>query len=88
MLITRDRSERRAFLLQIWAQTIVGPSMTGVLLALEPAFGVATAAVVLGERLTPMGWLGAGLIIAAIYLVITQGEEATEIEAESVSPAH
>ncbi len=88
LLITAIGVSAGAFLLQIWAQTIVGPSMTGVLLALEPAFGVATAAVVLGERLTPMGWLGAGLIIAAIYLVITQGEEATEIEAESVSPAH
>jgi drug/metabolite transporter (DMT)-like permease len=62
--------------------------MTGVLLALEPAFGVATAAVVLGERLTAGGWLGAALIIAAIYLVITRGEEETEVEAEAVSPAH
>jgi drug/metabolite transporter (DMT)-like permease len=88
LLITAIGVSAGAFLLQIWAQTIVGPSMTGVLLALEPAFGVATAALVLGERLTPIGWLGAGLIIAAIYLVITQGEEATEIEAEAVSPAH
>jgi drug/metabolite transporter (DMT)-like permease len=88
LLITGIGVSAGAFLLQIWAQTIIGPSMTGVLLALEPAFGVATAAVVLGERLTPSGWLGAALIIGAIYLVITRGEEETEVEAEAVSPAH
>ncbi|MEX0667036.1 MAG: DMT family transporter, partial [Acidimicrobiia bacterium] len=88
LLITGIGVSAGAFLLQIWAQTIIGPSMTGVLLALEPAFGVATAAVVLGERLTPAGWLGAAMIIGAIYLVITRGEEETEIEAEAVSPAH
>jgi drug/metabolite transporter (DMT)-like permease len=44
--------------------------------------------VVLGERLTSTGWLGAGLIIGAIYLVITRGEEEAEVEAEAVSPAH
>ena len=88
LLITAIGVSAGAYLLQIWAQTIVGPSMTGVLLALEPAFGVATAAVVLGERLTPIGWLGAALIIGAIYLVIARGEEESEIEAEAVSPAH
>ena len=88
LLITGIGVSAGAFLLQIWAQTIIGPSMTGVLLALEPAFGVATAAVVLGERLTAGGWLGAALIITAIYLVITRGEEETEVEAEAVSPAH
>jgi len=88
LLITAIGVSAGAYLLQVWAQTIIGPSMTGVLLALEPAFGVATAAVVLGERMTPTGWLGAGLIIGAIYLVITRGEEETEVEAEAVSPAH
>ena len=88
LLITGIGVSAGAFLLQIWAQTIIGPGMTGVLLALEPAFGVATAAVVLGERLTGAGWLGAVFIIGAIYLVITRGEEATEIEAKAVSPAH
>ena len=88
LIITGIGVSAGAFLLQIWAQTIIGPSLTGVLLALEPAFGVATAAVVLGERLTPTGWLGAGMIVGAIYLVITRGEEETVIEAEAVSPAH
>ena len=86
-----------AYLLQLWAQTVIGPARTGVLLALEPAFGVATAAVVLGERLTLLGWLGAALIMAAIFLVIRKGGEAlkdgglSQAEAthpQSIWPAH
>jgi drug/metabolite transporter (DMT)-like permease len=88
LLITALGVSAGAFLLQIWAQTVIGPAQTGVLLALEPVFGVATAAVVLGERLSPDGWLGAALIVGAIYLVITKGEEDPEMEAEAVSAAH
>jgi DME family drug/metabolite transporter len=88
LLLTALGVSAGAFLLQIWAQTVIGPARTGILLALEPAFGVATAAVVLGERLTAAGWLGAGLIIGAIFLVVTRGEEARELEAEAISAAH
>jgi drug/metabolite transporter (DMT)-like permease len=77
-----------AFLLQIWAQTIVGASTAAVVLAAEPAFGVATAWVVLGERLTLGGWVGAGLIVAAIYAVITQQRDVSSRAAEAVTPAH
>jgi drug/metabolite transporter (DMT)-like permease len=77
-----------AFLLQIWAQTVVGASTAAVVLAAEPAFGVATAWVVLGERLTVGGWVGAGLIVAAIYLVITQQRDESSRAAEAVTPAH
>ncbi|MGH8927228.1 MAG: DMT family transporter [Acidimicrobiia bacterium] len=84
LLITAIGVSAGAYLLQIWAQTVIGPSMTGVLLALEPAFGVATAALVLGERLTSTGWLGAGLIMTAIFIVVTRGEEETVVEAEAI----
>lgn len=77
-----------AFLLQIWAQTIVGASTAAVVLAAEPAFGVATAWVVLGERLTPGGWIGAGLIVVAIYVVITKQRDDSSRAAEAVTPAH
>jgi drug/metabolite transporter (DMT)-like permease len=77
-----------AFLLQIWAQTVIGPGRTGILLALEPAFAVATAVVVLGETLSATGWLGAALIVGAIYLVVTRGEERAEQEAEAITAAH
>ncbi len=88
LLLTAFGVSCGAFLLQIWAQTVIGPARTGILLALEPAFGVATAAVVLDERLTAGGWLGAALIVGAIYLVVTRGEEERELEAEAISAAH
>jgi drug/metabolite transporter (DMT)-like permease len=76
-----------AFLIQVWAQTVIGPSRTAVVLALEPAFAAATAAVVLGERLDLRGWIGAGLILLGIYVVV--GFTPDELpEAESVSAAH
>jgi drug/metabolite transporter (DMT)-like permease len=77
-----------AFLLQIWAQTVVGAATAAVVLSAEPAFGVATGWVVLGERLSPAGWVGAGLIVAAIYLVVTRQEDDVSRDAEAVTPAH
>ncbi|HLE95389.1 MAG TPA: DMT family transporter [Acidimicrobiia bacterium] len=77
-----------AYILQIWAQTIVGANTTAVVLAAEPAFGVATAWVVLGERLTLAGWAGALLILVAIYVVITKQTDPASIEAEAVTPTH
>jgi drug/metabolite transporter (DMT)-like permease len=77
-----------AYILQVWAQTIVGAGTTAVVLAAEPAFGVATAWVVLGERLTLAGWAGALLILVAIYVVITKQTDPASIEAEAVTPTH
>jgi drug/metabolite transporter (DMT)-like permease len=77
-----------AYILQVWAQTIVGAGTTAVVLAAEPAFGVATAWVVLGERLTRAGWAGALLILVAIYVVITKQTDPASIEAEAVTPTH
>lgn len=77
-----------AYLLQVWAQRIVGPDMAAVVLAAEPAFGVATAWVVLGERLMPQGWLGAGLIVLSIFVVVTRQRDKASLEAEAVTAAH
>jgi drug/metabolite transporter (DMT)-like permease len=77
-----------AYLLQVWAQTVVGANTTAVVLAAEPAFGVATAWVVLGERLTLAGWGGALMILIAIFIVITRQTDPASIEAEAVTPAH
>jgi drug/metabolite transporter (DMT)-like permease len=77
-----------AYLLQIWAQTVVGAATAAIVLSAEPAFGVATAWVVLGERLGLEGWIGAGLIVAAIYLVVTRQRDDASREAEAVTPAH
>lgn len=77
-----------AFVLQIWAQTVVGPATTAVVLAAEPAFGVATAWLVLGESLTARGWTGAGLIVVAILVVVTRQRDEASVQAEAVTPAH
>lgn len=75
-----------AFLLQVWAQNRVGPSRTAILLTLEPVFAVVAAAVVLGERLTAVGWLGAFVILGSITLVLAKVDDDPIAEAEAISP--
>lgn len=75
-----------AFLMQIWAQTMIGPSQTAVVLALEPLFAALTGMIVLSERLDVRGWLGAGAILLAIYLVVF-GTSRELVAAESVRTA-
>jgi drug/metabolite transporter (DMT)-like permease len=86
LLLTAIGVSAGAYLLQTWAQKVISPSFTGILLALEPAFAVATAAVVLDERLSIRGWIGAVLILGAILLVILRGDE-SEDDATRVSAA-
>lgn len=86
LLVTALAVSVGAFLLQVWAQTVVGPGTTAVVLAAEPAFAVATAWVVLGERLDIAGWVGTALIVIAIYLVVTHQNDNARF-AESVAPA-
>lgn len=64
-----------AFLLQIWAQSHVTPTLAAVVLAFEPAFATVIAAIVVDERLTAQGWIGAALIMGAIFVVIASERE-------------
>jgi len=79
-----------AFLLQVGAQRIVGPSRTAIMLALEPVFAAVTAMAVLGERLDARGWVGAAAIMAGIYVVLMFAPP--ELQglggAEAISEAH
>ncbi len=77
-----------AFILQVWAQTRIGPGMTAVVLTLEPVFGVAAGAIVLAERLSIRGWIGALLIFGAIQLVLKKGADPVSLEAEALSAGH
>ncbi|HKZ29878.1 MAG TPA: DMT family transporter [Acidimicrobiia bacterium] len=78
-----------AFLLQVWSQTVIGPSRTAIILALEPAFAAAFAAWLLAERLDAQGWTGAALILAGIYLVLAGSSDRDAVPAaEAVTPAH
>lgn len=87
LLITGLAVSAGAFLLQVWAQTVIGPGKTAIVLALEPAIAAAVAAVWLGERLSARGWAGAVLILIGIYLALA-GEEEPLPAAEAVTPAH
>ncbi len=79
-----------AFMLHVSAQRVIGPSRTAIVLSAEPVFATATAAIVLSERLSARGWLGAALIMAGIYVVLTFSppEDADLIAAEGLSEAH
>ena len=89
LLLTGLAVSAGAFLLQVWSQTIVGPARTATMLALEPVFAAAAAAVWLGERLSAQGWLGAILILTGIYVVLTASGEEDELPAaEAITAAH
>lgn len=88
ILLTGIGVSALAFLLQVWAQTSLGAGRTAVILTLEPVFGVAAAAVVLGERLDVAGWIGAVLILGGIELALVKAGDPGTTEAEAVSPAH
>ncbi len=44
----------------------LGPSQASILSTFEPIFTIALAALVLGERLTLMQWVGVGLVVAGV----------------------
>ena len=88
ILLTGLGASAGCFVLQIWAQTVVGATTAAVVLAAEPAFAVATAWMVLDERLTLAGWAGAAMILVAIYIVVTKQTDRASVEAEAVTPAH
>ncbi len=56
------------FYMQLRAQQVLSPSHTALLFLLEPVFAALTSFVVLGERLGPLQWAGAALILAAMAL--------------------
>jgi drug/metabolite transporter (DMT)-like permease len=87
LLMTGLAVSAGAFFLQVWAQTVIGPSRTAMVLALEPAIAAAVAAVWLGERLSARGWAGAALILIGIYGALA-GEEEPLPAAEALTPAH
>jgi drug/metabolite transporter (DMT)-like permease len=57
-----------AFFVQTFAQRRVSPTRTAVVMTMEPVFG-ALAARLSGEQLPVRGYLGAALVLAAMYLV-------------------
>jgi len=58
-----------AFFVQTYAQKTVGPTRIAVVLTAEPVFAGIFGYLWRGEIFTPRGWLGAVLILAAMFLV-------------------
>jgi drug/metabolite transporter (DMT)-like permease len=65
-----------AILLFLAGLARVGPSTAAILSTLEPVVTVAGAAVVFGERLTPVQWLGGSLVLATVLIVQWPGRVA------------
>jgi len=83
LLIAAVLATAAAFSIQSWAQSILPPSHTALLLTLEPVFAWITSFVVLGERLAARPACGALLILAGIAAteLIPQAHPATAHEA-------
>jgi len=65
-----------AFYVQAWAQTLLSPVRTSVVLIMEPVFSVLFGILLLGEGLTWRGWMGCALMLAGMLI--------TEIRPEAV----
>ena len=59
--------------LQVVAQRVVPAPLTALVFVLEPVFAAGFAAWWLGERLTPIAWLGAALVLAAMAISELRG---------------
>ncbi len=68
LLITSLLATAAAFTIQSWAQQFLPASHTALIFTMEPVFAWLTSLIFLGERLSPHGLLGAGLILGGIVL--------------------
>jgi drug/metabolite transporter (DMT)-like permease len=59
-----------AFLLQMLGQRHVSPSAAAVLMLLETPIGVGAAVLFLGERMSGLQWVGAGLAVIAVVIAV------------------
>jgi drug/metabolite transporter (DMT)-like permease len=66
IVVTGLFASAAAFFIQTAAQRHIGPTRTAVILTSEPAFAGLFGFVLLGERLTARGWIGAALILAGM----------------------
>ena len=62
-----------AFYVQGYAQKILTPVRTSIILIMEPVFSVIFGIIILGETLTWRGWLGCGLIFSGMLLTEIPG---------------
>lgn len=79
LLLTGVGASAAAFLIQTWAQRHLSPTRTAVVLTMEPVFAGLFGYLLLGERLSARGWLGAGMILVSILLVSLQPAPPSEV---------
>lgn len=77
-----------AYLLQVWAQTRLGPERAAAGLALVPLAGLAAAVAFSGDRLPVQGWLGGAAIVGSVTMVMMRNHDLDAITAESVGAGH
>jgi drug/metabolite transporter (DMT)-like permease len=53
---------------QVYAQRVVPAHLAALIFVLEPVFAALFAYLLLGERLGPLGWVGGGLVVAAMAI--------------------
>jgi drug/metabolite transporter (DMT)-like permease len=68
LAITALLATAAAFTIQSWAQQILPPTHTALILTLEPVFAALTSLLFFHERFGPRELLGAALILAGILL--------------------
>ena len=66
VLITGILASAAGFFIQTPAQRYVSPTRTALILIMEPVFAGVFGIWLLGEHLSTRGWIGAGLILAAM----------------------
>ncbi len=69
LLVTSLIASALGFLVQSYAQQLIPPARTALILAAEPAFAGLFGYLLAGDRLGLVGWTGAALILAAIVAV-------------------
>ena len=69
LIVTSLVASALGFFVQTFAQQHAPPARTALILASEPAFAGLFGYLLAGDRLSPVGWLGAALILAAIVAV-------------------
>ncbi|MBM4122509.1 MAG: DMT family transporter [Nitrospira sp.] len=65
-----------AFAVQIWVQQVLPAQQVALIFSLEPAYAAWLAWYFLGEQLDAQGWVGSGLIFAAVVLGSLAPQEA------------
>ena len=66
ILVTGILATFIALFIMVWAQTILGPNQTAVLLSLEPVFAALFSTIFAGEILGINGWVCGLIIVFAV----------------------